>query len=100
MTFLSIGAIMKKQDFIRVRYQPAGEKINSFFVRVDQIVAIKEVYAKHECDCGLGNCKYGEHRFDELYVLVQGIWYFAGSFDCDGEVLAIDRLLRLVNDTD
>ena len=85
---------MKKLDFITV-YPDAGinkERLNSMYVRTDMITVVKEVSAKEACKCGKGNCKHGTHYYDDLYVMVEGKWYFAGRFDFDEDIDALDRL--------
>jgi len=61
------------------------------------ISVVKEVYSKIECNCGKGNCcEYGVHQYDDLYVNVQGTWYFVGSFDYDADKNALDRLAEVI----
>ena len=88
---------MNKSDFIAVYRSPADvllntEGLNSMYVRTDMISGVKEVYAKENCECGSGNCEHGTHYYDDLYVMVEGTWYFAGRFDYDEDIDALDRL--------
>jgi hypothetical protein len=87
---------VKKSDYIAVRGSGHKQEM-SCYVRIDSITAVKEVYFKTECNCGKGNCEYGTHRYDDLFVYVEGEWFFVGSFDYDPDINALDRLSEVIN---
>ena len=81
---------MNRSDFIPVDTGHGMEQ--SAFVRIDSISAVREEYVKIDCQCGKGHCEYGTHYYDDLYVNVEGTWYYAGRFDYDANEHALDRL--------